>query len=133
MIGSVKFVLLHHEDCYRENFHYRIERDGTIHQLLPTSTQGQHPRSLGIVVSGAFDIETPTEVQIEALKSLLLELKLRFPAYRLGAHRQVRGEAKTTCPGTRFPMKDLVLWATKELIKLRDERLRADIESQYGP
>lgn len=132
-IGFVKFVLLHHDGCNRESFHYRVESEGTVRPLLPTTMRGQHPGSLGIVISGQFDSEPPTSTQLDALKNLLVELKLQFPAYALGAHRQVRGDFKTTCPGTKFPMKDLAQWATKELIQIRNERLQTDIESQYGP
>ncbi len=132
-IGSIKFVLLHHDGCNRENFHYRVERDGTVRPLLPTTLRGQHPSSLGIVVSGQFDSEPPASTQLAALKDLLVELKLQFPAFALGAHRQVRGDSKTTCPGSKFPMTDLAQWATNELIQIRNERLQTDIESQYGP
>ena len=132
-IGSIKFVLLHHDGCNGDNFHYRVETDGTVRTLLPITVRGQHPGSLGIVISGQFDSDPPTLIQLDALKDLLLELKLQFPAYALGAHRQVRGDSKTTCPGSKFPMKDLAQWATNELIQIRNERLQTDIESQYGP
>ncbi|MCY4142109.1 MAG: peptidoglycan recognition family protein [Gammaproteobacteria bacterium] len=132
-IGEVKFVLLHHDGCTRANFHYRIEPNGEVLHLFPTSTRGQHPKSLGIVLTGEFDTETPSDKQISALKSLLVDLKLRFPSIAVGAHRQVRGDSKTSCPGTKFPMKDLSQWTIKELIEIRDERIRTDIESQYGP
>ena len=132
-IGEVKFVLLHHDGCKRGNFHYRIEPNGEVLRLAATSIRGQHPKSLGIVLTGKFDAEKPSDKQISALKSLLVDLKLRFPSVAVGAHRQVRGDSKTTCPGTKFPMTDLSQWTTNELIEIRDERIRADIESQYGP
>ena len=132
-IGEVKFVLLHHDGCKRDNFHYRIEPNGEVLRLSPTSIRGQHPKSLGIVLTGRFDAEKPSDKQISALKRLLVDLKLRFPSIAVGAHRQVRGDSRTTCPGTKFPMKDLSQWTIKELIEIRDERIRTDIESQYGP
>ena len=132
-IGSVKFVLLHHDGCKRESFHYRIGLDGTVCQLLSTNTRSQHPNSLGIVVTGSFDDSAPSQEQMEALKQLLVKLKLQFPDFVLGAHRQVRGDSITTCPGRKFPMKELASWAIKDLIEIRNERIRVDIESQYGP
>ena len=132
-IGEVKFVLLHHDGCKRGNFHYRIEPNGEVLRLAATGIRGQHPKSLGIVLTGKFDMETPSDKQISALKTLLVDLKLRFPSVAVGAHRQVQGDSKTTCPGTKFPMKDLSQWTTSELIEIRDERIRTDIESQYGP
>lgn len=132
-IGAVKFVLIHHEGCARERFHYRIDSDGEITHLLSLTTRGQHPNSLGIVLSGNFDHSVPTSSQIDALKSLLIELKFRFPSFTIGAHRQVRGDTKTTCPGTKFPMKKILEWAAEDLPQHRDEKIRRDIESQYGP
>ena len=67
-----------------------------------------------------------------ALKALLLQLKLRYPDWQLGAHRQVRGTPKTTCPGRRFPMKALVEWSRSALLRERDDVHRRSIEEQYS-
>ncbi|MYA16919.1 MAG: hypothetical protein F4089_01010 [Gammaproteobacteria bacterium] len=130
--GGVKFVLLHHGGCAGEGFHYRIDANGRVDAELDESERGQHPRSIGIVVEGSFDAETPDDVQLAALRRLLLKLKLRYPAAELGAHRQVRGGVETTCPGRRFPMKALADWSRTGLLRERDEVLRRDFESQYS-
>ena len=130
--GGVKFVLLHHGGCAGEGFHYRIDANGRVDTELDESERGQHPRSIGIVVEGSFDAETPDDVQLAALRRLLLKLKLRYPAAELGAHRQVRGGVETTCPGRRFPMKALADWSRTGLLRERDEVLRRDFESQYS-
>lgn len=106
-IGEVKFVLLYHDGCKRGNFHYRIEPNGELLHLAPASNRGQHPKSLGIVLTRKFDTEKPSDKQISALESLLVDLKLQFPSIAVGAHRQMRGDSKTTCPGTKLPMRDL--------------------------
>ncbi|MDE0661434.1 MAG: N-acetylmuramoyl-L-alanine amidase [Gammaproteobacteria bacterium] len=130
--GGVKFVLLHHGGCAGDGFHYRIGADGRVSAELDESDRGQHPRSIGVVVDGDFDAGAPNDVQLEALRGLLLKLKLRYPAAELGAHRQVRGGVETTCPGRRFPMKALADWARTGLLDERDEVLRRDFESQYS-
>ena len=70
--------------------------------------------------------------KIDALKDLLLQLKLRYPDAELGAHRQVRGGRPTTCPGRRFPMKSLAAWSRGELLRRRQEVLTRSFEEQYS-
>jgi len=130
--GGVKFVLLHHGGCRGGGFHYRIDSDGGVRAELDESERGQHPRSIAVMLDGDFDDDTPSRAQLDALHKLLLQLKLRYPMVELGAHRQVRGGAKTTCPGRRFPMKALAEWARTELLCQRDAVLRRDFESQYS-
>ena len=130
--GGVKFVLLHHGGCAGDGFHYRIDANGRVHAELDESERGQHPRSIGVVVDGDFDAGVPNDVQLAALHKLLLKLKLRYPAVELGAHRQVRGGVKTTCPGRRFPLKALAEWARTGLLRERDDVLRRDFEAQYS-
>ena len=130
--GGVKFVLLHHGGCSGDGFHYRIDAHGRVHAELEESERGQHPRSIGVVVDGNFDTGAPIDVQLTALRRLLLQLKLRYPAVELGAHRQVRGDVDTTCPGKRFPMKALAEWSRTGLVSERDEVLRRDFEAQYS-
>ena len=117
----------------REQFHYTIRVDGTVDSHLSEDEKGQHPKSIGIKVEGDFDEQSPYDSQIASLKKFLLELKLRYPQIAIGAHRQVRGDSKTTCPGRRFPMNALREWAKSELIEQRDEFIRTTVESQYGP
>ena len=130
--GGVKFVLLRHGACSGDGFHYRIAADGGVRVELDEAERGQHPRSIGVVVDGDFDVDTPADAQIDALKGLLLTLKLRYPDVALGAHRQVRDEEPTTCPGRRFPMKALAAWSRDELLRQRQDVLTRDFESQYS-
>ena len=130
--GGVKFVLLHHGACPGDRFHYRIAADGNVRAELDEAERGQHARSIGVVVDGDFDVDSPAEAQVDALKGLLLTLKLRYPDVQLGAHRQVRGETPTTCPGRRFPMKALAAWSRDELLRQRQDVLTRDFESQYS-
>ena len=130
--GGVKYVLVHHGACAGGGFHYRIVADGACVAALDEAELGQHPRSIGVVVEGDFDAAAPPEAQIEALKRLLLKLKLRYPAVELGTHRQIRGEGATTCPGRRFPMSALRRWYGDDLLRERDAVLRREFEAQYS-
>ena len=130
--GGVKFVLVHHGACAGGAFHYRIGPGGEWRAELDESERGQHPRSIGVAVDGDFDAAAPTPAQEEALRKLLLELKLRYPAAEVGAHRQVRGGRPTTCPGRRFPMKALLEWSRTGLLQERDAVHARDFERQYS-
>lgn len=132
-LGAKKFVLLHHGECFRESFHYRIETDGTRTRLAGDDEHTQHPNSIGVQLAGDFDKTDALPAQLDAVKALLLELKLRYPAVEIGAHRQVRGDKTTTCPGRRFPMRALREWAASNLLDQRDDIIREVIESQYRP
>lgn len=129
----MKFILLHHDGCRQEDFHFRVDGLGTCSSLMGLDERGAHAHSIGIVVEGHFEAAEPADRQIEALKQLLLDLHLQYPAAVLGAHRQVRGDAELTCPGRRFPMKPLAQWFQQELPAIRDQTIRTNIESQYGP
>ena len=130
--GAAKFVLLHHDVCEGGRFHYRISPTGAVEPLLDEEQRGQHPFSIGVAVAGNFDETIPSDVQIEALQDLLLRLKRRYPAVELGAHRQVRGSAETTCPGRRFPMKNLAAWWREEMPRARDAAFTREFEEQYS-
>ena len=130
--GGVKFALLHHGGCDgTERFHYRVDGAGRWLAALDEEARGQHPRTIDVLLEGDFDRDTPSDSQMEAVKRLLLELKLRYPLLVVGAHRQVRGQ-RTTCPGRRFPMRALAAWAQRDLLAQRDARLAADVERQYS-
>lgn len=131
--GEVKFILLHHSGCHRADFHYKIDKDGSIQTLLADDARGQHPHSIGIVVEGNFDEVIPNAIQLHALKQLILDLKLKFPIAQLGAHRQVRGDKNTSCPGRRFPVKEFLTWSRSKLLEERDAKVAHIIEIQYGP
>ena len=129
--GGVKFALLHHSGCGGEGFHYRIDSAGQLRRVLDEAVRGQHPKAIEVLLEGDFNRATPNDGQIDALKRLLLELKLRYPLLVIGAHRQVRGE-RTLCPGRCFPMRALAVWAQHDLLRQRDAHLAAAVERQYS-
>ena len=129
------FVLLHHGACASvegapARLHYVINADGVVSKHLPESEHGLHRAAIGICIEGNFDVDVPAAAQINALQHVLLDIKLRYPGIQLGAHRQVRGE-QCTCPGKRFPMRQLREWSEQGLLDARDAALEALIERQY--
>ena len=128
----MKFVLLHHSACGCGAFHYRIDPTGGIDNPLPESEPGAHGRSIGVALTGDFNAKSPTEAQLEALCSLLVRIKLRYPDIVIGGHRQVRGE-RTDCPGRRFPLTALREWSAEGLIEIRDAAFANAVERQYAP
>ena len=132
-IGEVKFAILHHGGCPRTDCHYQISFDGVVSVKRSEHQRGQHPNSIGVRLDSNCDQSGPTAEQIHVLKNLLVELVLRYPNIKLGGHRQIRGDNPTTCPGRKFPLKDLREWFTHELPALRDSAIADDIAAQYGP
>ena len=129
--GSIKFMLVHHAAC-DDPVHYRISATGEAVGLLSESERAGHANSIEIGLEGSFSETPPRNLQIEALKDLLLAIKQRYPDVVFGGHRQVRG-ARTDCPGSKFPLKALLDWTRSGLIKARDAALQDEVERQYHP
>ena len=129
--GPVKFLLVHHAACDAA-VHYRVSEAGETVVVLPESERSRHANAIEVGLEGCFSETAPGDVQIEALKALLLKIKQRYPDVVVGGHRQVRG-ARTACPGRRFPLKDLLAWTRSGLIEARDAALQEEVESQYHP
>ncbi len=130
--GPVKFILLHHDGCPRREFHYAVLHDGAVTSVRAETEFAQHPSAIAVVIQGSFDDEPPPNQQIDGLKRLLVQLVRRYPAATIGAHRQVRGDIETTCPGRKFPMRDLARWSETGLPKARDEAIERSVEEQYS-
>lgn len=84
-------------------YHYFIEKDGTLKRGREDNyhgahTKGMNEKSLGICLSGNFDLTLPTEAQIETLRKLLIELssKYKIPLEKIFPHRKF---ANKTCYG----------------------------------
>lgn len=87
-------------------YHYVIRKDGTIEQGRPEWAVGSHAygensHTIGIHLSGNFNVAEPTNEQIESCAVLVAHLtqKYGFPADRahVVGHREVNDD--TSCPG----------------------------------
>ena len=87
-------------------YHFVIRKDGTIEQGRKISAVGAHAyhhnmNSIGICVSGNFELAKPTQKQMESLKLLTAWLCQKYKLNPLGAgvivgHRNLND---TDCPG----------------------------------
>ncbi|MBP5233431.1 MAG: N-acetylmuramoyl-L-alanine amidase [Planctomycetes bacterium] len=89
-------------------YHFIIDRQGMIWQGRELCYQGAHVKSnnsnnIGIMCLGNFEIQQPTQAQVNTLASLCRALMAGYhiPANRLYGHRELRS---TACPGRNlFP------------------------------
>ncbi|BDS12355.1 peptidoglycan recognition protein family protein [Aureispira anguillae] len=86
-------------------YHFIIEKDGTIIQGNPLTnisnhTAGQNTKSIGICLSGNFNLEQPSPKQLKSLKKLIHHLRNQLPqALAVYGHKD---HGSTSCPGTNL-------------------------------
>lgn len=87
-------------------YHFLIEPDGEVKTGRSEETEGAHTigyndKSLGICLSGNFDIQEPTIGQMEALRGLLERLMVKYKVERenIVPHRTF---ANKTCYGSKL-------------------------------
>lgn len=107
-----KYIVIHHtattsdltvEDIHRIHlnekyigigYHYFISKNGTIFTGRPEKYIGAHAYpinsiSLGICLSGNFQVEKPTENQINSLIEILKLMKSKYPNAKIISHSEV--------------------------------------------
>ena len=96
-------------------YHYVIEPDGTIYQTNELAQIGWHTvnyntTNVGVLLNGNFEIEQPTEAQLNSLRQLLQYLQeLLGKKLDIRGHKEWTGNEKlTVCPG-------------KNLLKLKNQ------------
>ena len=91
-------------------YHFVIRANGMIERGRPENTIGSHsgPQgngdSIGVVLTGNFEIGAPATAQITALASLIKDLRGRYGNLAVIGHKDVMA---TACPGRNFPWADL--------------------------
>lgn len=86
-------------------YHYIIEKNGAIVQGNPLDNvsyhvSGQNTKSVGIALSGNFEIEQPTLEQMEALTWLITHVRGELPqALEVYGHKDF---GATSCPGVNL-------------------------------
>lgn len=93
-------------------YNYFIEEDGTVYEgrglHIGAHAKGYNSETIGVCMSGNFDIYHPTARQINSLHVLCQALMKQFSlstADILG-HRELESVTKT-CPGLYFSMEEL--------------------------
>jgi hypothetical protein len=87
-------------------YHFAVDPAGRVWEARPLRFQGAHvkdhnPGNIGIVVLGNFEMQSPTEQQVAALRGLLASLMSSYgvTVQRVHTHREW---AVTACPGDRL-------------------------------
>jgi N-acetyl-anhydromuramyl-L-alanine amidase AmpD len=85
-------------------YHYVIHKDGTVWKGRPEHVHGAHAKarnneSIGICLSGNFDLTLPTKEQEDALRTLMLDIKSRYTIEDIEPHRAT---ANKTCYGNKL-------------------------------
>ena len=88
-------------------YHFYIRKDGTIYRGRPEEYIGAHCEnynsvSLGICCEGNFEIEQPTEKQLQSLSELIHNLKQKYGNVQVIGHRDLNA---TACPGKNLYSK----------------------------
>lgn len=100
-------------------YHLVIYADGSVHQGRPLEMVGAHcqgynSRSIGVNLTGNFEIDQPTEQQIEALTTLLSDLMQAYsvPPECVTGHNAWNA---TACPGANLDaiLPDIVATAVR--------------------
>lgn len=82
-------------------YHFYIDKQGVIWRGRPEEMSGSHALdynsvSIGICLSGNFEIEKPTEKQIQSVTNLVKYLRKKYGDFKLVGHRDLNA---TACPG----------------------------------
>jgi len=91
-------------------YHYVIRANGDIERGRPEWARGAHAPpansdSIGICLTGNFEIDIPSADQIDALVGLIKDINTRYKKnLSVIGHKDVMA---TLCPGSRFPWAEL--------------------------
>lgn len=113
-------------------YHYLIRQDGMIERGRPETTMGAHAGpegnadGIGIALAGNFEIEKPTEKQMESVVYLIKDIIKRYGDLEIIGHRDVM---TTACPGKLFPIEE-VRKRVKEDNANKTEAWKLDIVNQ---
>jgi len=98
-------------------YHYVINGLGDVVQarspkLVGNHCKGHNSNSIGIALCGNFELEAPTEFQIEALQGLLLKLckKYDLHAWNVYRHKDRATPGYTLCPGKYFDLSPILAY-----------------------
>ncbi|MGI9012989.1 MAG: peptidoglycan recognition protein family protein [Phycisphaerales bacterium] len=94
-------------------YHFAVDRAGRVWEARPLAWQGAHVKdhnegNVGIVALGNFDEQSPTDVQVEAVRTLAAALmqQSRLSPGELRTHQEW---APTACPGRNMQRRVVAL------------------------
>jgi len=88
-------------------YHFVIQKDGTIYQTnrlqtISYNVGGYNTGSVGICLTGNYEVETPPAAQMDSLLWLLRKLAGELGPYPIYPHRQF---SETKCPGDNLDIQ----------------------------
>lgn len=107
-VGRLETIRRSHRE--RQNwgdigYHFAVDRSGRVYECRALIWQGAHvkdhnPGNIGVLALGNFDEQSPTDAQLESVRSFVIQLQQTYnvPANRVLTHREWPG-AVTACPG----------------------------------
>lgn len=131
-------------------YHYLIEADGQLYQTRYDDEIGAHCKeesmnykSIGICLAGNFDEEDPTIMQLQTLKNLILELRIKYNIPRENVKRHTDYADYKTCPGAWFSDNNLnSIIMLREIVRTADgsywfikngKEGKQQVPRQFGP
>lgn len=91
-------------EFYHTGYHFVIEKNGTIVQCRDIKEEGAHcfgqnKSSIGICLTGNFDLTRPTQQQLDSFTSLFFQITKEYPEIKSSAVFPHRMYATKTCYG----------------------------------
>lgn len=123
-------IVIHRAEVFStDDYHFRIDRDGTIKQIVPLTDKGAHAIAfngftIAIAVFGDFasaepgQNSSPTQAQLDTCIALMRSLNALYGNTLWAAGHTQLGPSATdvrlklikghTCPGENFPLQDVI-------------------------
>lgn len=124
---SIRRYHMEHNGWRDIGYHYLITKDGVLHKgreenATGAHTKGENTKSIGICLVGHFDHYEPNREQLETLYKLLEDIFKRYGKMPIYPHSKF---APKTCPGTKFPLDEVITTAFNEK---KDWRIKQGLE-----
>ncbi|QEK13735.1 N-acetylmuramoyl-L-alanine amidase (plasmid) [Crassaminicella thermophila] len=120
---SIRRYHIEHNGWRDIGYHYLITKDGVLHKGRDEKdtgahTKGENTTSIGICLVGNFDRYEPNKKQLDTLYKLLEDIFDRYGKMPIYPHSKF---APKTCPGTQFPLDEVIARTFEE----KDWRIEA--------
>lgn len=100
---DIQYVHIHQRGFLDIGYHFVIDREGRIYEGRTLARHGAHVSghnagTLGIVLTGNYEVLKPAPMQMARLQWLIQTLQRQYPITHLAGHRDF-APGKTLCPG----------------------------------
>ena len=104
-------------------YYFYIRKDGEIYRGRPEEVIGSHVYgrnrdTIGICLEGNFEVENPTESQIQSLVKLSTDMVIKYDIKNIEGHRDLN---QTLCPGKNLDIEGIKQKVAENIIYLAQE------------